>query len=343
MGIDAGVVVTTQITDEVKWIFALRQIYKRFHKEPYFYANNMYNCRWYDSLNEQFRMPKHMCPRDIGAAIMESELIKKLNKGTIIDENIFYIIGSYAHASFMNLNEHFDPNGDILELSEYYCNFLGPNTDNFHWWQTIESKEQLFQIIDNDNIKYASKAEKEQAKMKLVKVYEIESDPFAWLRATTPPYAFIFMSGESPSLPLFGRHFKNFTSKVSIRKDGAQTENIIKEVAQILKKIFPNNVAYWTEYNELSMERIRNIRLHKSPVQIETGRIFYARLSAHKDPREMTKCANIDCHTLHTNDGPQTLKELKRCSNCKIVKYCSKKCQIYDWKQHKRLCKLSLN
>ena len=30
--------------------------------------------------------------------------------------------------------------------------------------------------------------------------------------------------------------------------------------------------------------------------------------------------------------------QLKACSKCKIVKYCSKKCQCADWKEHKKTC-----
>lgn len=40
---------------------------------------------------------------------------------------------------------------------------------------------------------------------------------------------------------------------------------------------------------------------------------------------------------------PKLSKQLSRCSVCKIVSYCSKECQVKDWKQHKIDCKSNAN
>ena len=39
----------------------------------------------------------------------------------------------------------------------------------------------------------------------------------------------------------------------------------------------------------------------------------------------------------------ETEVELKRCSRCKFVHYCSKQCQVKDFKDHKTICYLIAN
>ena len=33
-------------------------------------------------------------------------------------------------------------------------------------------------------------------------------------------------------------------------------------------------------------------------------------------------------------------EKMKKCSVCKLVRYCSEECQLEDWKKHKKKCKL---
>ena len=42
------------------------------------------------------------------------------------------------------------------------------------------------------------------------------------------------------------------------------------------------------------------------------------------------------CHTCHKVAQDNALKT---CSRCKKVKYCSKECQVKDWKLHKKNCR----
>ena len=49
--------------------------------------------------------------------------------------------------------------------------------------------------------------------------------------------------------------------------------------------------------------------------------------------KEMTKNFSYICSCCYKN-----FEKVQRCSKCKIVKYCSKKCQISDWVYHKKEC-----
>ena len=36
------------------------------------------------------------------------------------------------------------------------------------------------------------------------------------------------------------------------------------------------------------------------------------------------------------------IKELKKCSKCKVARYCSRECQVENWKEHRRMCAMLL-
>lgn len=50
----------------------------------------------------------------------------------------------------------------------------------------------------------------------------------------------------------------------------------------------------------------------------------------------MHRCENVTCSKAGTK------QELKQCGDCRAVYYCSRECQVQDWKVHKLVCK-SLN
>ena len=43
------------------------------------------------------------------------------------------------------------------------------------------------------------------------------------------------------------------------------------------------------------------------------------------------------------NNCNKTFEKLLKCSKCKKVKYCSRECQIADWKKHKKNCEAENN
>ena len=72
---------------------------------------------------------------------------------------------------------------------------------------------------------------------------------------------------EHPRLPVFGRHFKNCTSKISDLgrgNEGAKAEFVMKKIFRILKEYFPQNIAYWTEYNEDGMFKLFGSGMYKN-------------------------------------------------------------------------------
>jgi hypothetical protein len=49
----------------------------------------------------------------------------------------------------------------------------------------------------------------------------------------------------------------------------------------------------------------------------------------------LTKCGKLSCN----NFG----NDFKCCGQCKAISYCSKECQVEDWKVHKKVCKTSIS
>ena len=79
------------------------------------------------------------------------------------------------------------------------------------------------------------------------------------------PTLFEFAVKEHPRLPVFGRHFKNCTSKISDLRgnEGALAEIVMKKIFRILKEYFPQNIAYWTELNEDGMYKLFQSGMYK--------------------------------------------------------------------------------
>lgn len=53
---------------------------------------------------------------------------------------------------------------------------------------------------------------------------------------------------------------------------------------------------------------------------------------------ELYKCGLPKCSKVESVE-----KEFMLCANCKYTRYCSRSCQVEDWKNHKQFCKLNAN
>ena len=64
---------------------------------------------------------------------------------------------------------------------------------------------------------------------------------------------------------------------------------------------------------------------------IETGRPI-----TDTDAIKLRVQGKLGCNVCYKDDSPDL--KLKYCSNCRLVKYCSRNCQTKDWKDHKKVC-----
>ena len=160
MGIDAGIVVVRQITDEYKWFQAMKHIQNEFDHEDYFVILPRFN-------KEAFTV----------------EAFEKL----MLTEDM---------------------------------NFSSTGSTGIDWnWNPRESR-------------------------------------------LSEPTLFEFALGEHPRLPVFGRHFKNCTSKIS-GTAGMEVEEVMTKIFRILKEYFPQNIAFWTECDEDGMEELFESGVYK--------------------------------------------------------------------------------
>ena len=98
-------------------------------------------------------------------------------------------------------------------------------------------------------------------------------------RAENPPILYEFTLGEHPRLPVFGRHFKNCTSKIT--RDGVSP--LLQKIFRILKGYFPDHIAFWSECFEFAKEQLfesgvykldTNAIISKERFYKEVGKVF---------------------------------------------------------------------
>ncbi|KAI0335246.1 hypothetical protein GY45DRAFT_1317169 [Cubamyces sp. BRFM 1775] len=70
------------------------------------------------------------------------------------------------------------------------------------------------------------------------------------------------------------------------------------------------------------------------------GRLYEMRgdLKAAREIREQGAPDNVSCSNYQCGNISNKLSNLSRCAACKAVLYCSRSCQMADWKRHKKYC-----
>ena len=204
MGIDAGIVVVKQITDEQKWFQAMEHIQKTFMWEDYFEILPDFN-------KEDFN----------------KVAMKKFN----LDEDM-----NFSSNGFQAIDWHwreFPHKKDLstlkLELSE-----LKKKKEEFE-----KDERKYFGRNNQKDLENLTKAVEFKKNCDEESKELFQDSP----RRRRPPTLFEFAVGEHPRLPVFGRHFRNCTSKIS--GSCSTAEPVLKQIFQILKEYFPTNITYW--------------------------------------------------------------------------------------------------
>ncbi|KAH9944360.1 uncharacterized protein BXZ73DRAFT_87274 [Epithele typhae] len=71
------------------------------------------------------------------------------------------------------------------------------------------------------------------------------------------------------------------------------------------------------------------------------GRVFEMRgdLNAAEEIRRRGAPSNVACGNFQCPKISNAISILSKCTTCKAIFYCSRPCQVADWKRHKKYCK----
>jgi len=217
MGVDAGILVTQQITDEHKWFVAMEEVRREFEREDYF-KEMPDNCC---NLNEKmFEMLETTEPinfshggkffawywKDIPDLVTDSK--EKIRSKEI---SLKDALCREKYVLEQKMREEPDSRVDKP---------FGPK-------EKLEDVKLALEIVERCGAKI-----------------EFEEE-FAF---TEPPILYEFCVKEHPTLPLFGRHFRLCSSKIQLSWNASPSvERILETIFKILKKHFPRNVCWFNE------------------------------------------------------------------------------------------------
>ena len=111
----------------------------------------------------------------------------------------------------------------------------------------------------------------------------------------------------------------------------------------IAKKVDACNFLF--QYDIWNFDDTSAVDLYKLLLIFNLVKMFHFRLSdciieasrnVYFNKWRYVRCGNVSCNKLRIS----TPNGLKKCVNCKCVRYCSRKCQKIDWKNHKEICSI---
>jgi len=365
MGIDAGVLVTHQITDEYRWQLAMSKIAQMFAGKEYF-TNRLQDYMKPTCTNEDLRTVL------LGMALFqklegepglidnitefvfeEDPLSPKLLKFLKLTEPLnFGIGGRDCTYNWARVEPAYNCSSELREKKRASWRGGPPLTlaDFEQEMHLLKDKLQLCRMknlsCEQDPDLKVFSSPGERAIRRDIKDLELllsvltalpEADQREILSASgqrlCPPDLFEFGLGEGPRLPLFARHFKSFQSKVT--GSCRDVQPVLRQVFEVLKEFFPEHVMWF--FNE-----------HDEMVLQEPIAHFASRFFMNLGPSDFYQGMRVE----RREARPMCLKIVFRfgfccfcgsqahtvCGSCKVSQYCSKECQRKHWGEHKKHC-----
>ena len=109
----------------------------------------------------------------------------------------------------------------------------------------------------------------------------------------------------------------------------------IKTIKRTLYKL----KQYITEYTPHRTKVVINVFVALN--DDENARNLYKLFHGFSQKLHSVKWDDMQCHSDKCNVPRSNVNRLYKCESCRVARYCSKKCQIYDWTKcdHKLYCK----
>lgn len=123
---------------------------------------------------------------------------------------------------------------------------------------------------------------------------------------------------------------KNKLAKLGVRRD--QQQNQERDLKTSINTIAPKydgpKVRAFTSAGMISDRSSSTSRLLTDNQPASTGDTN----SLGKSTSSSTICSNVGCNAIHDSTTPGSQTKLMDCAACMTVKYCSKACQLMDWR-----------
>jgi len=268
MGWNEGILAVKQITDEKKWFQAMEDVRRSFQNEDFFKESP-----------QEDKEGKYSNWSEIGEKddVKGWEITEPINfceegKGFDWDWNDFLYCPFGKPTDKESIKQALEEKKKVAIEEKSRPEYSDPQS-----WCGQFAQDKINQIDRVlDHLESLSPIE-----VKLVSSQHEES-PYGM---KPPPNLFLFSVGESPTLPVFGRHFKMCGSKIL-----AGSDKVIERIFRILHRHFPDHVSHWSEikeemYGDLMEDYKPPFKKYfrTAPEEGKVGVEFYKRFEKHFD------------------------------------------------------------
>eukprot|EP01083_Nonionella_stella_P063138 164107_1 len=332
-----GIAIINRIIDENKWSYSLRKLILFFNEDPNV-LKILYN------------------PSEIRHKQITCLILKHSSYGLI--PFIASTIADFTVYDPLSISEH---DLQLLKLSEYF-NFQGFGTDDMvlesflkPTWNNITTQQAytktfnpcfpIPELWQNYN-RFVEPVLLN--KLNFTKREIDNSDVNTFAVDIAPALRFEF-NEQFFELPIFARFWKGICIKdepieTQLKDEDdnplKSTNDVVEVIYRILQPVFGDDVYYWysdVHDVDLTYPNLNMFLPTKYIKDTANGLLeFYHCLQNKLDPRVPVICGNASC------SKQLDPSQLRLCSQCRLVAYCSRNCQRKHWKAkengHKQLC-----